>query len=87
MNKIEIGGFTRISKKQAQKLFDAGQEIYLCPVKMNPANPYWSMAMPCQKDENWDDFEKLISNFVYYNCNHETGYYPAFYIKDEGGSL
>ena len=29
-------------------------------------------------------FDYRIANYQYYNCNHELGYYTAFYVKVEG---
>lgn len=26
------------------------------------------------------EFDKLVNEFEYYNCNHECGYYAAFYV-------
>lgn len=28
------------------------------------------------------NFQSLINDFTYYNCNYETGYYPHFYLKE-----
>ena len=26
--------------------------------------------------------ETVVNAFRFYNCNHETGYYPAFYVRE-----
>ena len=27
------------------------------------------------------DFDSVVNEFEFYNCNYETGYYSAFYIE------
>lgn len=88
MNKIEIGGYSRISKAKAEKLYNDYQTIYLCPVKMSPVN-MWTGAMQARKDctvngytDREETFNQLYNAFSYYNCNNETGKYIAFYVKE-----
>ena len=85
MNKISIGGFTRISKAAARKLYNENKAIYLCPVKLSPVN-IWQGAMQVRKDcidEYNRSFENVYNNFWYYNCDNERGNYIAFYVKEE----
>lgn len=37
MRNIEIGGYIRISKKEAEKRYNAGEIIRLCACKVSPA--------------------------------------------------
>lgn len=95
--------FERISKRAAQKRYESGQSVTLCPAKLRPGYP-WSPHLtvlerqeicvhsPTPEDPHRfahipEPFDHLVSNFVWYNCQHnEVGYYPAFYIesrKDE----
>ena len=44
MNKIEIGGYKRITKAAACKLYNDGKDVYMCPAKLSPVN-LWQGAM------------------------------------------
>lgn len=95
MNAININGFKRISKKAAEKLYNAGEVVRMCPVKISPVN-LWGFFTDCQKErftpvagDGFDttvarnrDFETVVNAFAFYNCNAETGKYPAFYVKE-----
>ena len=95
MNKISIGGFTRISKAAARKLYNENKAIYLCAVNINPTFGAIKAAR-----ETWyktivndgfvsvvprnDSFDCLCNAFSFYNCiNSETGKYIAFYVKEK----
>ena len=97
MKQIEIGGYKRISKQKARKLYNSGKDIFLCPVNLNPAG---IMGAIKAIREEWykteivngffsvvprnDSFECLCNSFSYYNCiNSETGKYIAFYTREE----
>ena len=41
MNKISVGGFTRITRKEARKRYNAGEVVRMCAVKLSPVNE-WS---------------------------------------------
>lgn len=95
MNKITISGFTRISKTAARKLYNAGETIRICAVKMSPVNIWgaYADATPAAftvvSSDGFNttvarnkDFETVVNAFRFYNCNHETGYYPAFYVRE-----
>lgn len=76
----------RINKRVARKLFEQGVVITVLPCKANPRSPWWHGL---DWDKNYlisigeePDFDKLYNAFVYYNCNYETGYYPAFYVEE-----
>lgn len=96
MNKININGFTRISKRTAEKLYDNGETIRICACKLSPVNMFGMYADTNNRDftaisgDGFNttiarnrDFETVVNAFQYYNCNHETGYYPAFYTKED----
>ena len=48
MRNIEIGGYIRISKKEAEKRYNAGEIIRLCACKVSPVN-VWGVYVDCQK--------------------------------------
>lgn len=41
MNKRTVDGFTRISKRAAEKRYNAGEVVILCPVKLRPGFPFF----------------------------------------------
>lgn len=61
MNKISVGGFTRITRKEA-----------LSPVAGDGFNTVVARSR---------EFDTVVNAFIFYNCNAETGRYPAFYVK------
>ena len=85
--------FTRISKREARKLWTLGKPFYIIAHKMRPGFPF-SMGMTIEpariKAErfatptypNADSFfDATVCEFCHYNANcHETGTYAAFYL-------
>lgn len=49
MRNIEIGGYIRISKKEAEKRYNAGEIIRLCACKVSPVN-VWGVYVDCKKE-------------------------------------
>ena len=94
MTKLVFNGYKRISKKAAEKLYNAGQIIRICSVKISPVN-VWNFFADCQRDSLTEissdgfnttlarnkEFETVVNAFTFYNCNNETGRYPAYYVK------
>lgn len=72
----------KINKTTAKKMFENGETFVMVPNKLRPDNMFISSIVDgsCLKD--YTTFEKLYDSFRYYNCNYETGYYPAFYVED-----
>jgi hypothetical protein len=69
----------QISKPTARKLYDAGEEILLCPCNMNPLG-VWSQGFPVKQDqENPVSFDSVVTEFCWYNTDSERGKYPTFY--------
>ena len=70
MNKIKIGGFERISKSKAKKLFVNEEQFYIFPCKVSPIN-YWGLGMEISNGiwstiKEFDKFVNMIrgrSNF------------------------
>lgn len=86
MNKETVyymdGRFERIDKREARKLFDAGETILLVPSNMSfYDNIRWSCAYTINKADvdEFGNFDTLINSYMYYNCNNETGKYIKFY--------
>lgn len=85
--------YTRISKNEARKRFNADQTFRICPVKMMPGGPFCMdmLVDPAHiKQERSltptyptleSLFDATVVEFCYYNANcHETGTYAAFYV-------
>ena len=86
MEKIKI-----ITKDK--KLFEAGAKIRIVPNKMRPDN-MWGLCADIKKIESvpieaiyninyYNDFNRIINDFSYYNCSNETGLYLHFYLLDD----
>ncbi len=85
MLNVEINGYKRIRKDEARGRFSNGEFIYLCPVKLRPGGPWHPEITITNKGHLagvTEDFNKIINRFEYYNCNAETGYYTAYYIRE-----
>lgn len=74
----------KITKSEARSLYNNNKVIYLNPSKMNP-NGVWHKAMKSSKESlttmisDAPEFEQLINNYHYYNCNKEMGLVVNFY--------
>lgn len=88
MNKIQIGGFVRVSKREAERRYNAGETVRFCACKLSPVN-IWGCFCDCKREAfspvaRNREFETVVNAFRFYNCNGETGRYPAFYVKMGG---
>jgi hypothetical protein len=74
----------KITKAQARKLFEKGEDIYLNPSKMRP-NGVWHQALKTNKEVltnklyTTPSFDALVNEYRYYNCTKETGLTVHFY--------
>jgi hypothetical protein len=86
---IKMNG--RVSKLTAIKLWCEGKPITFVPCKMVPGG-MWGMGSTITVAEvraaregegktDTDLFNLICDEYRYYNCNWETGYYPAYYVK------
>ena len=83
MRNLDVGKYTRVRKDVARRLNGEGKTIYLTPsnVAANDSN-FWVNPYPIRsRDEN--NFDNIIGEFEYYNCNYELGYYTNFWINEE----
>lgn len=81
--------FKRVNKTTARRAYLNGLDIIIAPCNMDPAGP-WAPGYRLNKRSREafvldhtgliNDFENYLSSYMYYNCNSETGYYPAYYI-------
>lgn len=79
MEMIEIGGYTRISKKKAMKLYEAGNTVHMTSCKMRPGS-IWQPTVEVKNDGE-TEFNTVVNAFEYYNCDYGRGYYASFYVK------
>jgi hypothetical protein len=84
--------YVRVSKAAARKAYDAGQPVVLCPVKLAPFGGFRPSCMVQRDFEDEKgrasfnmpiaDFDTVVQNFVWYNCQlHETGYYASYWVQ------
>lgn len=81
MNQIKIGGYFRLPMRKAEKLFKQGKIIRVCGCKLSPVNGF-GMFADISNSSTDCAFKDIVNAYKYYNCNHEVGYYPAFYVKE-----
>ena len=82
MVNAKIGNYLKIQKQTAMRYFNLGLPITICPCKLDPISR-WGVATTIDKHKG--DFDRLITNFEYYNCNNETGKYTAYYVQNITG--
>lgn len=94
MKAYKVGGYIRISKKNAERRYENGEIIYLCPFKLRPGEP-WHPECAITKESYSDGdvqyfmsyskiFEDVVREYTFYNCNYCAGKYPAYYIREVG---
>ena len=76
----------RVSKRRARYEYDAGRDVIITPVYVNPFN-MWRPHARISNKRRWGcdvTFDSIINEYEYYNCNsNELGRYPAYYVKQE----
>lgn len=82
MNVIKAAGMTRISKRHAARLYNQGKVVYLLPCKVNPSSPWACPAGVQHRPGSSRTLEEYATHYSVYNCNAETGRYPAYYVAD-----
>ncbi len=73
--------FTKINKATARKLYNNCKSFWMTACNMRPENGI--LINSPARQYNDETFDNIVNAFTYYNCNHETGYYPAYYIDDK----
>ena len=82
-NNYNDGTFKKVTKRTAQKLYNAGTTVYILPCKAS-VKSMWFSPYPININDVCNDgvdFQKLVNAFEFYNCNNETGKYTAFYVN------
>lgn len=74
--------YVRIDKRNARRAYDFGCELAFCPCNLRPGSPWHPEIWvdPTSADLQGATFDGISNTFEWYNCNHECGYYAAYYI-------
>lgn len=71
----------KINKATARKLYKVGKAFWITACNMRPECGLYMQPSWIQSGFG-GDFDRMINNFTYYNCDYERGYYPAFYVEE-----
>lgn len=83
-NGIEL---KQVNKTVARKLFDNGTTVYLLASNMR-LNNAWTKPHDINKsmyDTEYENFDKIVNAFEYYNCCNERGLYSHFLVEVKRG--
>lgn len=72
--------YKRIDKRAARKLFNEKKPVLIIPHKCAPGG-VWFTGIEMENDGS-RTFDEFCNEFIYYNCNSQTGKYPAFYVEE-----
>ena len=77
MIKLETNEYIRVGKKDARKYYKSGFKVFVLPCNVG-LNSSWISPTILPKSR---DFDNIMNEYMYYNCNSELGYYPSFFIS------
>ena len=72
----------KIRKNTARKLFNEGRELIIIPCNCSPNGAWLTGFRICKNYLENSDFDRLINEFEYYNCNGELGRYTHYYLEE-----
>ena len=70
----------KITKAAARKMYANKQTFIMVPCKCAPTSIF---AVEMKPGWMFRNFDVMYNEFLYYNCNPETGRYISFYIKGD----
>lgn len=79
------GGYIRVNKRRATRLFAAGVCLRLTPCKVAPTNK-WGIWLDVGRRDNLK-FENVVHAYEYYNCNNALGRYAAYWVDANWGGF
>lgn len=83
MNRYTGNGYTRISRAQARKLWDAGTTVFACPCNLRPGVPWYCEAILKKSDKVYPTFNADANAAAYFlPATAETGHYLAYYVAE-----
>lgn len=78
--------WVRVSKRRARSAYEAGNDVIISPVYVDPFN-MWRPHARISSKRQWGvdvTFDSIINEYEHYNCNSsELGRYPAYYVRTE----
>ena len=83
MKHFNVEGLTRVTKKEARKLFKQGKLVWVCAHKVRPGAPDYFEVRISRNFGRIDEgeFDRQVDEYERYNCNSETGNFAAFYVN------
>lgn len=85
-NPVNNKDYTRIDKRAARRLYNAGKDILIIADNLRPFTPWHCETITNINNlDEWDKgktdcFDRFVNMFEIYNCvSRETGYHAAFY--------
>ena len=73
--------FRQCNVTTAEKAFNEGKAICMLQCNLLPYN-VWERPMLIERERtHTDNFQFLVSEFMYYNCDTERGRYPVYFIE------
>jgi len=75
----------KLDKAKARKLYCEGRKIYLLPSKVRFCldAPFMAPYEISWESCNGKDFDKLVNEYKYYNCNEELGKIVHYYLDEQ----
>lgn len=71
----------QVTKSKAKKAYENGGCVWMHPCDMR-INNAWQTPYP-RDNSDGDSFEKVVSEYSYFNCNKDFGRYPIFFIETD----
>lgn len=76
----------QVTKTTANKVFNSNGLVWLHPCNMRICNSGWQFPCCISKEKSYyvndaNAFTITVNNYKHYNCNHERGKYPIFFVK------
>ena len=82
MYKLKFERYTRISKAEAERLYNKNIDVLMVPIHVHPENN-WGIGYSASIGYSGESFQAVVNKFMMYNCNYQLGYYPAYYKSNE----
>ena len=71
---------TKVNKTRARNLYNKGVMITLIPCKVRTLT---GIVQPAHiRKQPGTDFDTILNEYEYYNCNNELGKYAHFYVDE-----
>lgn len=75
----------RVNKLLARKMYNVGCTVVVVPCNCGADNQVARAELSVFNADKdlLNKFDFLVDEFVYYNCNNETGQYVHFYVSEK----